>query len=187
MKLHIILGSTRPGRVGESVAQWAYEVARERTGTKVELVDVGSFDLPLLDEPASAFMSGPNYAKPYTKKWSQKIAEADGYLFVTPEYNHGVPGALKNAIDYLYNEWNDKAVGFVSYGMAGGVRSVEHLRTIAGELRMADVREQLPLFLASDFENFHDFKPTERHAAQLNKVIDQVVGWSNALRPLRTN
>ena len=104
---------------------------------------------------------------------------------MTAEYNHSVPGALKNAIDYLNHEWRDKAVGFVSYGSGGGIRAVEHLRGIAGELHMADVREQLQLYLATDFESWSIFQPTETHEDQLHKVIDEVAAWSGALKPLR--
>lgn len=183
MKIQLILGSTRPGRVGEQVTNWAHEVLDKRDDAEFELVDIADFNLPLLDEPVTPMMQ--QYEKDHTKKWSEKIAEADGYIFVTAEYNHSVPGALKNAIDYLYHEWNNKAVGFVSYGSVGGTRSVEHLRGIAAELQMADVREQLMLSLISDFENWSEFKPTDQHAEKLNQVADQVVSWAGALKTVR--
>jgi len=104
---------------------------------------------------------------------------------VTPEYNHSTSGALKNAIDFLYNEWNNKAVGFVSYGAAGGTRAVEHLRLIAGELQLADVRAQVALSLLTDFENYSTFLPNERHEQALGVVLDQTVAWSSALAHLR--
>ena len=104
---------------------------------------------------------------------------------MTPEYNHSTPGALKNAIDFLDAEWTNKAVGFVSYGSTGGTRAVEHLRLIAGELQMADVRSQVALSLFTDFENFSVFKPADFHATSLTTTLDQVVAWSNALAPLR--
>src|SRR5690606_10162955 len=106
---------------------------------------------------------------------------------VSAEYNHSVPGALKNAIDYLFHEWNNKSVGFVSYGSVGGVRAVEHLRGIAAELQMADVREQLMLSLITDFENWSDFKPTDQHAEKLNLVADQVISWGAALQSVRSS
>ncbi len=99
------------------------------------------------------------YQGEHTKKWAEKIASFDGFVFVTPEYNHSTSGVLKNAIDYLYNEWNNKAAGFVSYGGVGGARAVEHLRLVAGELQMADVRQQVALSLMTEFENFSVFKP----------------------------
>lgn len=184
MKIQVILGSTRPNRVGKGVADWVYETLSKRDDAEYELVDVADFNLPLLDEPQSPMMH--QYEKEHTKRWSKKISEADGYIFVTAEYNHSVPGALKNAIDFLYDEWNDKAVGFVSYGSIGGVRSVEHLRAIVAEVRMADVREHLKLFLGGDdFKDWAVLQPTERHAEALNKVADQVVSWASALKPLR--
>ena len=179
----IIIGSTRPGRNGEAVARWVYEIAQKRTDAEFELVDIKDFNLPLLDEPVAPFMG--QYSKPHTKTWAAKIGSFDGYVFVTPEYNHGTSGALKNAIDYLYAEWNDKAAGFVGYGSAGGVRAVENLRLIMGELMIADVRAQVQLSLFTDFENFSAFKPAERHEATLNTVIDQVIRWGTALKEVR--
>ena len=109
LKIAIIIGSTRPGRNGEAVAKWAYEIAQKRSDAEFELVDIKDFNLPLLDEPVPAAMG--NYSKPHTKAWGAKIDSFDGYVFVTPEYNHGINGALKNAIDFLYREWNNKAAG----------------------------------------------------------------------------
>jgi len=184
MKIQIILGSTRPGRVGENVAKWVLETASKRSDTVFELVDVEDFNLPLLDEPTPPMLH--KYTKDHTKKWSEKINEADGYIFVTGEYNRGIPGAFKNAVDYLNWEWKDKALGFVSYGSAGGSRAVEHWRGVVSELHMADVREVLHLYLASDFENYSTFKPNESHEVQLDKVIDEVKAWSGALKTLRS-
>lgn len=181
-KIQIILGSTRPGRVGEGVAKWVKETA-QHDGVEFELVDVADYSLPLLDEPVPPMMH--QYTKDHTKKWAEKIAEADGYIFVTGEYNRSIPGAFKNAVDYLNWEWKDKAIGFVSYGSAGGARAVEHWRGVAGELHMADVREVLHLYLASEFENWSVFKPTASHTEQLGKVVREVVRWSEALKPLR--
>lgn len=122
LKIAIIIGSTRPGRNGEAVAKWVYEIAQKRTDAEFELVDIKDFNLPLLDEPVPPSMG--QYSKPHTKKWAAKIGSFDGYVFVAPEYNHGISGALKNAIDFLFAEWNNKAAGFVSYGSVGGVRAV---------------------------------------------------------------
>ena len=182
-KIGIILGSTRPGRNGEAVATWVLENTKNREDAEYELVDVADYHLPLLDEPMPAMMT--QYSHPHTKRWAEKIDSLDGFVVVTAEYNHGVPGALKNAIDYLNVEWINKAVGFVGYGSAGGVRAVEQLRLIAGELRMADVRSQVALSLFTDFEQMHSFKPAELHLASLNATFDDVVSWSNALAPLR--
>ena len=182
-KIGIILGSTRPNRNGEQVANWVYEVASRRGDAEFELIDLRDYPLPHLDEPLSA--SFGQYQNDHTKKWAEKIASFDGFVMVTPEYNHSTSGVLKNAIDYLYGEWNNKAVGFVSYGGAGGARAAEHLRLVAGELQMADVRQQVALSLLSEFENYTVFKPSERSLGALNTMLDQVIAWSAALAPLR--
>jgi NAD(P)H-dependent FMN reductase len=132
IKIGIIIGSTRPGRVGESVSRWVLQVAQERKDAEFELVDIQDFNLPLLDEPFPASME--QYTKPHTKTWAAKIDSFDGYVFVTPEYNHATSGALKNAIDFLYREWNNKAAGFVGYGGLGGTRAVESLRSLTSGL-----------------------------------------------------
>jgi NAD(P)H-dependent FMN reductase len=182
-KIGIILGSTRPGRNGEAVAKWVQQLAAQRDDAEFELVDLLDYNLPHLDEAVPPSMG--QYAGEHTKKWAAKIAEFDGFVFVTPEYNHTTSGALKNAIDYLYAEWNNKAAGFVSYGSVGGVRAVETLRLIAGELQIADVRTQVAFSLATDFENYSVFKPAEYHEANLSAMLDQLVAWSNALKTVR--
>jgi NAD(P)H-dependent FMN reductase len=136
-----------------------------------------------LDEPLPPSMG--QYQGEHTKAWAAKIASFDGFVIVTPEYNHSTSGVLKNAIDYLYAEWNNKAVGFVSYGGVGGARAAEHLRLVAGELQMADVRQQVALSLLTEFENFSVFRPGDYNTAALDTLLDQVVAWSNALAPLR--
>lgn len=184
VKIGIIIGSTRPGRVGESVGKWVHELATNRADAEFELVDVLDYQLPLLDEPFPPALA--RYQRPHTLEWAAKVASFDGFIIVTAEYNHSVPGALKNAIDFLHVEWNNKAVGFVGYGSAGGTRAVEHLRVIAAELQMADVRSQVALSLFHDFENFSVFEPSDHQPEALGAVIDQVVAWSRALEPLRT-
>jgi NAD(P)H-dependent FMN reductase len=179
----IILGSTRPNRNGEQVAEWVLDIASRRIDAIFELVDLRDYPLPHLDEPLPPSLG--QYKNDHTKEWADKIASFDGFVIVTPEYNHSTSGVLKNAIDYLYGEWNNKAVGFVSYGAAGGARAAEHLRLVAGELQMADVRQQVVLSLATEFENFRVFKPGNYNVAALNTLLDQVVAWSTALAPLR--
>lgn len=185
LNVAIILGSTRPERNGEAVAQWIYKIAKKRSSdTRFEYIDIKDFNLPLLDEPIPP--SQGKYTKEHTKLWSAKIDSFDAFVFVTPEYNHGIPGALKNAIDFLYREWNNKAAGFVSYGSAGGVRSVEQLRLVMAELQVADVRAQVTLSLFTDFENFTTFKPAAYHEELVNSMLDQVIAWGGALKTLRT-
>ncbi|MEW2079971.1 NAD(P)H-dependent oxidoreductase [Streptomyces sp. NPDC013433] len=183
-RIAIILGSTRPGRNGEAVANWVLDIAKQRTDAEYELVDIADFRLPHLDEVAPPSLG--QYTQPHTKAWAEKIASFDGYVFVTPEYNHSTSGALKNAIDFLYKEWNNKAAGFVSYGSAGGTRAVEHLRLVMGELQVADVRNQVALSLFTDFENYNEFHPAPHQEGAVNSVLDQVVAWSTALTQLRT-
>jgi NAD(P)H-dependent FMN reductase len=179
----IILGSTRPNRKGEAVGQWVHALAATRDDADFELVDVKDFNLPLLDEPIPP--SQGKYSQPHTKKWAATIDSFDAFVFVTPEYNHSTSGALKNAIDFLYKEWNNKAAGFVSYGSAGGVRAVEHLRLIMAELQVADVRAQVALSLATDFENYSTFKPAPQHERTLKQMLDQVLAWGAALKAVR--
>ncbi|HJU54096.1 MAG TPA: NAD(P)H-dependent oxidoreductase [Pyrinomonadaceae bacterium] len=183
LKVAIILGSTRPGRNGEAVARWVYEIAQKRTDAEFEFVDIKDFNLPLLDEPVPP--SRGQYTKEHTKAWAAKIDSFDAYVFVTPEYNHGTSGALKNAIDFLYQEWNNKAAGFVGYGSSLGARAVENLRLVMGELQVADVRAQVGLSLFTDFENFSVFKPAARHEKSVNDMLDQVISWGGALKTLR--
>ena len=183
IKLAIIVGSTRPGRKALDVARWVLDVANKRGDAEIEIVDVETFELPLLDEPVPPSLG--KYSKPHTKAWAAKIDSFDGYVFVTPEYNHGPSGALKNAIDFLYREWNNKAAGFVAYGSAGGVRAVEQLRLVMGELQVTDVRAQVSLSLSTDFESYTKFKPDPKHEKSVNAVFDQVIAWAGALKTLR--
>ena len=125
------------------------------------------------------------YSKEHTKRWAAKIASFDAYVFVTPEYNHATSGALKNAIDFLYHEWVNKAAGFVGYGGASGTRAVENLRLIMGELQVADVKAQVGLSLFADFEGFSVFKPAPQQDKSVNAMLDQVIAWGSALKPLR--
>lgn len=183
LRIAIILGSTRPGRNGEAVAKWVYNIAKKRTDAEFEFVDIKDYNLPLLDEPLPPSLG--KYSKDHTKAWAAKIDSFDAFVFVTPEYNHGIPGALKNAIDFLYKEWNNKVAGFVSYGGVGGVRSVEQLRLVMAELQVATVRAQAQLSLFADFENFSVFKPAPYQEKSVNTMLDQVISWGKALKTLR--
>jgi NAD(P)H-dependent FMN reductase len=184
LKIAIIVGSTRPGRNAPAVARWVHEQAERHGGADFEIVDLADFPLPHFDEPGSPAF-GRDYAHEHTRRWSERIAGFDGYVFVTPEYNHSTSGVLKNAIDYLYTEWNDKAAAVVSYGGVGGARAAEHLRLILGELQVADVRQQVAFSLATDFENFRELKPAPHHETAVATMFDQLVAWSGALRGVR--
>ena len=185
LKIGIIIGSTRPNRVGEGVARWVYETASKRAEAQFELIDLRDFELPLLDEPTPASGGPKVYTKEHTKRWSQKISSLDGFIFVSPEYNHGTSAALKNALDYLWYEWNNKVAGFVAYGGEGGTRAVENLRTVMCELEVACVRKQLALSLRRDFENYSIFTPDPHHESTLNSLIDQLLLWGGALQKVR--
>lgn len=183
LKIGIIVGSTRPGRRAPQLAEWILGLAQKRNDAAFEIVDIQEYDLPVLDEPMPPSMG--NYQHLHTKAWANKIDSLDGFIFVTPEYNHSISGALKNAIDFIYKEWNNKAAGFVSYGTTGGARAVEHLRGIMAEVQVADVRAHVSLSLFTDYANFTDFKPAEWHFAQVNAMLDQLVSWSGALKAVR--
>lgn len=179
----IIIGSTRPGRRGEAVARWVHEFAQRRGDARYQLVDIATYELPLLDEPHPP--SQGNYAMAHTRRWAATIAALDAFVFVTPEYNHGAPAALKNALDFLYAEWTDKAAGFVSYGGTGGTRAVEHLRGTMAELQIADVRQQVTLQLATDWKSYQTFEPAAYHEKRLATLLDEVLRWGGALAALR--
>lgn len=183
LKIAVILGSTRPGRNGEAVANWVLTRAKERASAEYELIDLLDHPLPHLDEAVPA--SRGVYAGEHTKAWSARIKEFDGYVFVTPEYNHSTSGVLKNAIDHLYSEWNNKAAAFVSYGSLGGTRAIEHLRAISSELQLAHVRQQLSFSLLTDFENFAVFKPSPTYDNQASVLFDQLESWAGALKSVR--
>jgi NAD(P)H-dependent FMN reductase len=184
VRIAIVTGSTRPGRNNLAVAAWVYRVAQERKDAEFDLVDIADYDLPLLDEPMPPILG--QYIHAHTKVWSEKIASFDAYVFVTPEYNHSTSGALKNAIDYLFREWQNKAAGFVSYGGQGnGVRAVEHLRLVMAELMVATVGAQVALSLFTDFEGFRTFKPGPQRESEIDTLLDQVVAWGRALKTER--
>ncbi|WP_309069734.1 NAD(P)H-dependent oxidoreductase [Microbacterium sp.] len=182
LRIAVILGTTRPGRNGKAVADWVMEQAAGRPAT-YELIDLADHELPLLDEPIPP--SQGQYQNEHTKRWAELIAQYDGYVFITPEYNRSTSGALKNAIDYLYAEWNDKAAGFVGYGSIGGARAIEHLRGMCGELQIADVRTAVNFLLATDFVNYREFTPGDHHPPIAQDMFAQVERWAGALKPLR--
>lgn len=192
IRIAIVVGSTRPGRRGDQVASWVHDAATTRPpgalNVEYEVVDLATVSLPLLDEPVPAALGG--YQHEHTRQWSEQIASFDGFVFVTPEYNHAMPAALKNAIDYLFTEWHDKAAGFVSYGVGGGVRAVEQLRTVLAEVKVACVRSQVAFsifhdFAITDMTQPGTFTPADHHGPALDRMLDELLAWSQALAPLR--
>ncbi|WP_426517987.1 NADPH-dependent FMN reductase [Diaminobutyricibacter sp. McL0618] len=180
----VVLGSTRPGRRGAAIADWMMARTAGRPGAQYELIDIAEYDLPLLDEPAQAAVG--QYTKPHTIRWSQEIDRFDGFVFVTPEYNRSTSAALKNAIDFLYREWNGKAAAFVSYGSVGGARAIEHLRGIAAAVELAGIPRQLNFFARVDFDAQRNFAPGEHNVKLAALMLDQLETWATALRSTRT-
>jgi len=184
LKIAIITGSTRPMRINHKVAEWVYSIAKTHSNATFELVDIVKYNLPMFDELLPPILG--EYQREHTKIWAQKVSEFDGFVFVTPEYNHSITGALKNAIDFLYREWNNKSAGFVSYGATGGLRAVEQLRLILSEVQIAHVRSQVSLSLYSDFENFDTITPKPFQIRYLNEMLEQVLLWARAFKSIRT-
>jgi NAD(P)H-dependent FMN reductase len=184
LSVGVIAGSTRPNRHSEPVARWVIERAALRADLEADLIDLARIDLPMFDEPIPPIMG--DYANEHTRAWAATIARHDAFVFVSPEYNRSIPAVLKNAIDFLYQEWTDKVAGFVSYGAdAGGARAVEHLRVVLGELRVADVRTMVALSLYHDFENFTHFTPSESAVQKADEMLAQLASWGRALRTVR--
>ncbi|MHC3469373.1 NADPH-dependent FMN reductase [Streptomyces sp. 7R007] len=183
LRIGIILGSTRPGRRGDQIASWLLDTARAHGGADYELIDLAHHGLGNLDEAGNP--SHQQYEHPHTRAWAELIDGFDGYVFLVPEYNHSFPGALKNALDFIYREWNDKAAGIVSYGgWAAGVRAAEALRLVLAELQVATVRAQPAIALIPAFAS-GTFVPGDGLAASVGDMLDQVIAWSTALRGLR--
>lgn len=175
LNIGIIIGSTREGRVSPQVAQWVKEIGDKRGDANYTIIDIADYKLPLLGEAEA----------PGAAEWSKVVAAQDGFVFIAQEYNHSITGALKNALDYLREEWNNKAAGIVSYGSVGGARATEHLRGILGELLVADVRVHPALSLFTDFENGSNFAPKDVQVDSVNQMLDQVIPWSTALKTIR--
>ncbi|MGW0163317.1 NADPH-dependent FMN reductase [Mycobacterium sp. NPDC003323] len=178
MTIGIILGTIREGRAGEAVAHWVHEHASRREGTDFEVIDLKAFDVPLLTAPVPPAAANKQYDSDNVRRWSQAIDRCAGFIFVTPEYNHGVPGALKNAVDTLGSEWFGKTVGFVSYGADGGVRAVEQWRQIVANFQMLDVRAQVSLSLFTEFGD-DGFVPADRRTGELDTLLDQLIGLTD--------
>jgi NAD(P)H-dependent FMN reductase len=174
MKIGIIIGSIREGRAGQAVAEWVKAAADEREGVTFELVDLRSFDVPLLTSATVPGMANREYGDERVARWSQAVDSYDGFVFVTPEYNHSIPGGFKNAVDSLGPEWQGKTVAFVSYGADNGVRAVEHWRTVVANFSMHDVRQQVSLSLFTELGQ-DGLTLEDRRAGELETLLDQLV------------
>ncbi|WP_179595101.1 NADPH-dependent FMN reductase [Neobacillus driksii] len=177
LKIGIILGSTRQGRVSPQVGEWVKGIADQRGDADYEIVDIADYNLP--------FLGTTDGTEPGIAAWNEKLGSLDGFVFVVQEYNHSITGALKNAIDFAREAWYNKAAGIVSYGSTGGARAAEHLRGILGEVKVADVRTHPTLSLFTDFENGSVFKPQDLHQTNMTAMLDEVIAWSGALKTLR--
>jgi NAD(P)H-dependent FMN reductase len=190
MKIQVILASTRPGRVGERVAKWVYAAAQKQPGFEAELVDLAGYDLPHFNEPASPRFNPKRDPHPEVKRWLAKVAEADGYVIVTPEYNHSIPGILKDALDFLDFQLVKKPAAIVSYGSVGGARAAEQLKLILVEVKAAVVPEAVALYGPSTVLDEHgqftdDTSDTHRHEQVLDTVLTQLAWWTEALKTAR--
>jgi NAD(P)H-dependent FMN reductase len=185
-KIAIIISTTRAARFGEKPAKWIHGIASQRDDMAVELVDLRDYPMPFFDEPASnAWVPSKNEA---AQRWQKKVAEFDGYIFVTAEYNRGVSAVLKNAIDYAYPEWNRKPAAYVGYGSVGGARAVEQLRLINIELQMAPMRTGVHI-QGADFmavwQQGKDIAELTYLQQNAKDMLDQLVWWTNALKTAR--
>lgn len=189
LKILVVIGSIRQNRFGDKPAHWIFNILKQHEDIDAELVDLKDLNLPMFDEPVSPSMNQGNYAHPEAAAWAKRVGEADGFIFVTPEYNHGYSSALKNAIDYVYSQWNNKPVAFVSYGgAAGGTRAVQQLRQVAVELQMVPTRNGV--HFVNYWTNLNDKGDLKdevyqafEHAGQA--LVDQLLWWAKNLKSMR--
>jgi NAD(P)H-dependent FMN reductase len=182
-KLGVILASTREGRRGEGYARWIHALLSARPGVAIELLDLREWRLPNYDYAATPPVAEKSYTDPTARGWVEKIAALDGYVIVTPEYNHGYPGGLKNAIDHAFTAWANKPVGFVSYGgTASGARAVEQLRMVAVELRMVPIRDEVNIRLIGVALDEHGQPTDDFYAKRAAAMIDTLLWWTHVTR-----
>ena len=185
LKIKVIVGSTRANRFSEKPAKWIFDLAKKRSDMDVELLDLSDYPLPFFEEAMPPGLAKDQYENPIVVKWRDKIREADGFIICSPEYNHGYPAVLKNALDYTYFSWARKAVAFVSWGGAGGARGVEQLRLVAIELDMVPTRWAVhipnPWFIKDISEI-----DTEQNRNSATALLDHLTWWAGALKAART-
>jgi NAD(P)H-dependent FMN reductase len=190
LKIAVIIGSTRPARFADKPAKWIAKEAAKLPDVEVELLDLVDYPMPFFEEAMGPSYLNRNYSNDVVKKWSAKIDSADAFIMVTPEYNHSTSGVLKNALDHLWPEWNNKPVGFVAYGGVGGARAVEHLRGIAVELEMPPIRSAIHIqgnvvfpIIAGEAE--WDQATEDKHKGAADKLLGQLTFWGRALKAAR--
>lgn len=188
MKLKVILSSVRENRQGEKVAKWVMEELATYSEFESELLDLKDYQFPYYSDSMPASQLHMPYENELRQKWAEKISEADAFLIITPEYNHSFPAVLKSALDVIYHEWNNKPVGFISYGgSANGSRSVEHLRLVAIELQMAAIREGIHIGLFNKEQVFDESGQmlVKSNNHKLEKLLTSLIWWADALRIAR--
>src|SRR3989344_4158234 len=185
LKIQIILGSTRQNRTSEMVGRWIMEEAKKKEGLDVELLDLRDYPLPMYDEPNSPSHLHGKYSNEVAIKWVKKIGEGDAYIIIAPEYNHGYPAVLKNAMDYPYFEWNKKPAGFVAYGSVGGARSVEQLRQVAIELQMAPISKAVHIQGVSQVFDENGKPKDDNLNKKAESFLEELLWWANALKNAR--
>src|SRR3989338_1117600 len=190
LKIKVILGSTRPNRFSEFPGSWIFDLLKKREGVEAEILDLRDYPMPFFNEPVTPSSKKEPYTEPAVAKWTKKIAEADGFIVITPEYNHGYPAVLKNAFDYVSEEWNKKPVAFVAYGSAMGARSVEQLRLVAIELQMAPVRNAIHMpfdVVMAAAKGTPDAEIFAPYAERAGGLLDQLIWWARALKEARSS
>ncbi len=184
MHIQLIVGSIRQGRKAKPVGEWAYRLAAQRDDLSAELVDLRDWNLPLFDLSKPPILG--DYEEPLQQRWGATIARGDGYVFISPEYNHGYTSVLKNALDYLYSEWGRKPASIISYGGVSGARGVEQLRLVLIELQMAPLRDAVYIPDVGRKIEGEVFVGDGNDIQQLNKALDDLLWWGKALRNART-
>lgn len=190
VKVKVIAGSTREGRFSPHAAEWISGELKKQQGVEVEVLDLKDFDMPLFNEKATPSYKTEPYKNPAVAAFTAKIAEADAYVFITPEYNHSIPAVMKNALDWVYQEWNNKPMAAVSYGSVGGARAVEHLRLIAVELQMTPIRAAVHIPGDKYFATyFGGMQPADLFASMqeaADGMVSQLMWWAKALKAARS-
>ena len=185
LRLGIVIGSTRPGRVGKSVADWLFDITKGRSDFEIDVLDLAEWNLPMLNEPDHPRFG--RYQHELTRRWSATIDALDAFVIVTPEYNYGYTAPVKNALDHLYREWNDKAIGFVGYGgIAGGARAVQMLKQVVTTLKMTPVFDAVYIaFVQGHLDETGALRPTPELDAAAALMLDEIARVGGALQSLR--
>lgn len=187
LRIQIILGSTRSGRAGERVGRWIETEAKKREDFDIDYVDLKDIELPFFDEPVSPAYNGGTYVNPVAAQWAERVGKADGFIFITPEYNHSFPAVLKNAIDYVYHEWTNKAAGIVSYSVGpwGGVRATQSLRDVLTEIQIAPIRASVHIPFVTTALSEDGIPNEERLSNSTTPFFDNLAKWSRAMKSIR--